>query len=273
MQTEIWKRQISITAETDVLLDSLGPFLTGEVPNDWRDTATPEQYFAVAFGWHLRALRITDFEGSELVEQEYARRLELVGPDASPNDAEEYFMSGVRGVDMVAPGSLMVDELSLDTRANIYFRVVKASEFIRKMRSLPLGLCASIIRVIPDQAIIDLMVLRIAANSTTAPDDDELLFLAIDDIQDWVVEGLKAIGEDEFANTYVNREETSLAKKIAFLHGRKPERVIRDNLNLLSALDIEPRDVLEYREKHGLRVTDPFWTTNRVQDALRLGLN
>jgi hypothetical protein len=273
MQTEIWKRQISITADTEALLDSLRPFLTGELPNDWRDTATPEQYFAVAFGWHLRALRITDFEGAELVEQEYARRLELVGPNASPNDAEEYFMSGVRGVNMVAPGSLMVDELSLDTPANIYFRVVAASEFIRKMRSLPMGLCASIVRAIPDQAIIDLMVLLIAANSTTAPDNDELLFLAMDDIQEWVVEGLKAIGDEEFADTYVNREEINLAKKIGFLQGRKPERVFRDNLNLLAALEIEPRDVLEYREKHGLRVTDPFWTTARVQDALRLGLS
>ena len=273
MQTEIWKRQISITAATDDLLESLHPYLTGELPHDWRDTATPEQNFAVAFGWHLRALRITDYDGAELVEQEYARRLELVGPNASPDDAQEYFTSGVRGVNMVAPGSLMVDELSLDTPANIYFRVVAASEFIRKMRSLPRGLCASIVRVIPDQAIIDLMALLIAGNSITAPDDDALLFVAMDDIHDWVVEGLKAIGDEEFADTYVNREEISLAKKIAFLQGRKPERVFHDNLTLLSALDIEPRDVLEYRQKHGLRVTDPFWTTARVQDALRMGLS
>jgi hypothetical protein len=43
--------------------------------------------------------------------------------------------------------------------------------------------------------------------------------------------------------------------------------------HILRELKIEPADVLAYRERHDISLTDPFWTTARVQDALRLGLS
>jgi len=43
--------------------------------------------------------------------------------------------------------------------------------------------------------------------------------------------------------------------------------------HILRELGIEPADVLAYRERHDISLTDPFWTTARVQDALRLGLS
>jgi uncharacterized protein with NRDE domain len=66
---------------------------------------------------------------------------------------------------------------------------------------------------------------------------------------------------------------TRLSKKLELLQGRAPARPALVVPHILRELGIEPRDVLEYREKHGLRVTDPFWTTARVQDALRMGLS
>jgi hypothetical protein len=273
MQTEIWKRRISITAGTYELLDSLRPYLSGELPADWRNDATPEQNFAVAFGWHLRALRVTHFEGDEQVEHELGRRIHLVGPNATPNEAEAYFNKGLRGVTMQSPGSLMVDELTLDTPANIYFRVSAAYDLIHKMTVLPPGMRATVLANLPDQAIIDLVALSIASDSYVEPDHDELLFLAMDDIHDWVVEGLKAEGEDDFANDYFNPEEHRLSKKLELLQGRAPARPALVVPHILRELGIEPADVLAYRERHDISLTDPFWTTARVHDALRMGLS
>ncbi|MCF8541265.1 MAG: hypothetical protein K9H50_05845 [Aurantimicrobium sp.] len=273
MQTEIWKRRISFTSGTYELLDSLRPYLSGELSADWRHDATPEQNFAVALGWHLRALRVTHFEGDEQVEHEFGRRIHLVGPNATPNEAEAYFNKGVRGVTMQSPGSLMVDELTLDTPANIYFRVAAAYDLIHKMTVLPPGMRATVLANLPDQAIIDLVALGMASDSVIEPDNDELLFLAMDDIHDWVVEGLKAEGEDDFANDYFNPEEHRLSKKLELLQGRAPARPALVVPHILRELKIEPAEVLAYRERHDISLTDPFWTTARVQEALRLGLN
>jgi hypothetical protein len=264
--------EISLAARSEELVDHLTPFLQGRVSRNWAQHASDDEVIAVIMGWFYRALGIVNNPYSKVVTREFNWRINLLGPDGDPTLGESYMKSGLRGLPARGAGTLVVAALEVGSYDEFISRVIVACDLVPEstiLRKWPKRLSIESVTM-SDQLLFDLRCLDIAIQSNE-PLSDDLLQDALNQLSTRIMARGEVLLESDFVFDAVCDGEDQFLELLEALGIRRPhvrrEPVIWNNPELQ-----ERRNRAIYRHNNRIDSSDSFWTNDRVQAVLELGM-
>jgi hypothetical protein len=264
--------KISLTARSDELFDHLAPFLQGRVARDWSQSASDDEVIAVVMGWFYRALGIVNNPYARVVMRELNWRIKLLSLDGDPTMAESYMKSGLRGVPARGTGSVTATGLEIGSYDEFISRVIVACDLVPESsiaRKWPKRLSIESVTM-TDQLLFDLRCLDIAIQSTE-PLNDELLQDALNQLNTRIMTRGEVLLDTDFVFDAVCDGEDQFLELLEALGIRRPH-VRREPVVSNNPESQKRRNRATYRHNNRLDSSDSFWSNDRIQAALELGM-
>jgi hypothetical protein len=233
----------------------------------WFENAGDEALIAAVYGWHLRAMNTVTFLDRDLVDSLLCHRIHTRDHDADPDAAAELESLGVRGDDMM-PGFLFTNAgIEEDTLARVYLRLIRVHFFASRFTGSdeldgvfnPDGVRAVLYRT-RDELLTDTGNLLWVRQSL---DDGSVCPLG-----EYPVEAERRIADEaEQIRRQFGYDEQFCAE-------HPGETTLRLRLAEMQSVSSVPTNnpIERVRRKRRHAMNDSFWTTERIQAALDLGL-
>jgi len=238
-----------------------------ELVRYWVVEASDEELIAAVYGWHMRALNVPTALDYDTVSSVFYHRLHLRDDDADPDDAAFLHELGVHGDDMI-PGFLLTNAgIEEDTLARIYLRVIRVHGFLARFTA-------------DDE--VDGIFNPDGIHRALFTARDELLL----DTFNWLwLHQTYGDGSVAQLGRYPKEAELRIADESELIRRQfgYAEELCGEHPSetplALQLTDLQARyrpatnaPVERVRRKRGYKPLDSFWTADRIQAALDLGM-